>query len=187
MVIGGTAVFVAYLIVWLPGPAAGLRFLGVELGEWIKFLGVGLSRNLFYLPPITLGLGLALWSAAWPRRGWRPWALRATAVLASALSFPAIEAILYEPASQWVYRLLLIGLVGGVAVGSHWAPARWAWRLLAVVGVMGLALPLWGYLMVRPIVADVLGETVGVGPGVWLNGAGHLLWIGVSARQGWSR
>lgn len=183
MAIGGTAVFVGYLTVWLPGPAAGLRFLGVELGEWIKFLGVGLSRNLFYLPPITLGLALALWSGTWTRRGWRPWALRGTAVLASLLSFPAIEAILYEPADQWVYRLLLIGLVVGVALGAHWLSPRWARRLLVGVGAAGLALPTGQYLLIRPLVAQVVGEPVGVGVGVWLNGLGHLLWIGAAVRK----
>ncbi|MBK7179447.1 MAG: hypothetical protein IPH82_20095 [Chloroflexi bacterium] len=35
--LGLTAVFVGYLAVWLPGPAVGLQFLGVELGEWVKF------------------------------------------------------------------------------------------------------------------------------------------------------
>ncbi|MCZ7666136.1 MAG: hypothetical protein M5U34_02255 [Chloroflexi bacterium] len=30
------------------GPAAGLSFLGVEMGKWIKFLGVGAIRDLFY-------------------------------------------------------------------------------------------------------------------------------------------
>ena len=40
-----TVILVGYLVVWLPGPAAGLQFIGVELGEWIKFLGVGRKHD----------------------------------------------------------------------------------------------------------------------------------------------
>jgi hypothetical protein len=33
------------------------------------------------------------------------------------------------------------------------------------------------------LVAQVLGEPVGVGAGVWLNGLGHLLWVAAAVRQ----
>ena len=46
LLLGFTAVFIGYLSVWLPGPAAGLSFLGVELGEWIKFMGSLLLLNI---------------------------------------------------------------------------------------------------------------------------------------------
>ena len=38
LLLGLTAVFIGYLMVWLPGPGAGLSFLGIELGEWVKFI-----------------------------------------------------------------------------------------------------------------------------------------------------
>lgn len=184
MLLGLTAVFSATFLVWLPGPGVGLQFLGFEIGEWIKFLGVGLARTLFYLPPITLGLMLALWTAVWPQ-GWQAWVARGVAVAASLLAFPAIEAILYEPPSEWLPRLLLMALVVAVAVASHWL-GRWprlAWALVGLVGLAGLLLPTGQYFVARPLVTQVLAQPVGIGPGVWLNGAGHLLIVLVAAMQ----
>jgi hypothetical protein len=89
-----TAVFIAYLMVWLPGPAAGLSLLGVEMAEWIKFMGMGPTRNWFYLPPITLGLMLALWTVGWANGRWQTWEPSAASMSASvglglSLSSPA--------------------------------------------------------------------------------------------------
>lgn len=177
---GLTAVFTAYFLVWLPGPAVGLQFIGVEIGEWIKFLGVGMGRNWFYLPPITLGLMLALTTLTWPPRRWQNWAVRGLAVAVSLLAFPAVEAIRFEAASEWRLRLLLIGGVALAAVltgaAERWAfPNRLTWLLLAVLGIVGAVFPFWFYLQVRPLVSQAVGLPVGIGPGVWLNGAGHLL------------
>ena len=188
--LGLTAVFVGYLTTWLPGPVAGLQFIGVEMGEWVKFLGVGQSRNLFYLPPITLGLMIALLTAGWPNGRWQTWAMRGLAVAVSLLAFPALEAIRDEPASEWRLRLQLIGLVIAVAlaVGAgrrHWQTSlAWLpWLLLALLGVAGAALPIWVYQSVRPVVSRAVGLPVGIGLGVWLNGGGHLLVAAVTLRQ----
>ena len=174
-----TAIFIGYLTVWLPGPGAGLSFLGIEMGEWFKFLGLGARRDLFYLPPITLSLMLAIWTITWTRQGWQAWLMRIIAVLISLLAFPAIEAIRFEAVSEWRPRLLLIGGVALVAVLSglaeRWTPPNWlSWLVLAIVGVVGAVFPFWVYLQVRPLVTLAVGLPVGIGPGVWLNGIGHL-------------
>lgn len=181
--VGLTAIFIGYLTVWLPGPAAGLSFIGVELGEWIKFLGVGRSRDLFYLPPITLGLMLALMTVSRPNGRWQTWAMRVLAVAVSLFSFPAIEAIRFEPTSEWLLRLQLIFLVFLIAVFSSIAlkirpstsTTRYSWLLIALIGLIGLAMPSWIYFTVRPLVSQAIASPVGVGVGVWLNGFGHLL------------
>lgn len=183
-----TAIFVGYLSVWLPGPAAGLRFLGVEMGEWIKFLGVGQSRNWFYLPPITLGLMMALLTVAWPNGRWQTWVMRGLAVAVGLLAFPALEDLRGPSQEEYLIRVLLIGVVGVVALLSGlpgWKrTAVWhtyfRWLLMMILGVMGTLFPLWIYLQVRPLVSQVLGLPVGIGLGVWLNGAGHLLVTAVS-------
>ncbi|MFQ5397968.1 MAG: hypothetical protein ACE5E7_00035 [Anaerolineae bacterium] len=185
--LGMTAVFVGYLSVWLPGPGAGLSFLGVELGEWIKFLGVGQNRNLFYLPPITLGLTLAVFTMSWERGRWQNWAARGTAVAVSLLAFPAIEAIRFEPQSEWLLRLELIGVVAATAVlggvtarpQSKWG--QWLpWVVMALLGVIGALWPTWIYMTIRPVVSQAVGQPIGIGLGVWLNGLGHLLIAAVS-------
>jgi len=179
--VGFTAVFVGYLSVWLPGPAAGLRFLGLELGEWFKFLGLDGRRDIFYLPPITLGLMLALLTLTWPNRRRRTWVMRALAVLVSLLAFPALPDLLGPFRSQYLLRVAWIGLVALAAIVSSVklppsAARRAQLMLLALLGVVGAVLPAWLYLALRPFVSEILRTPVGIGPGVWLSGVGHL-WV----------
>lgn len=186
-----SVIFVAFFMVWLPHEAAGLSFIGLELGEEAKFLPQVQSgeivpgRSLFYLPPVTVGLMLALLSARWPNRRWQTWAVRAVAVTISFLAFPALEALGTEPA-EWLWRILLIALVLMTVVLASFLGERVervVWFLIALVAVAGAVLPTWVYLAVRPAFAAILREPVGIGPGVWLNLAGHLLALRVAVWQ----
>lgn len=178
--VGLTAVFVGYLMVWLPGPGAGLQLIGVELPEWIKFLGVGRRRDLLYLPPVLLGGLLALWTATWPSGRPRTWLARLLAVAVAGLAFPAIASIAGEPADQWLARLALIAAVAAVAVlsallaraGDRTQQAVWV--SMALIAVIGAIVPTWQYLALRPVVEEILRVPVGIGPGVWLSALGFL-------------
>jgi len=184
LALGLTAVFIGYFLVWLPGPGAGLSLIGVEVGEWIKFLGVGPRRDWFYAPPIVLGLLLALWTATWPNGRARTWLARGLAVAAALLAFPAVAAITSEPRSEWLPRLALVAVVAGVAFVVAPLLARggagvWVWAVMAGVAGVGAVGPAWHYLAIRPVVANALRQPVGIGPGVWINALGCLLVIGV--------
>ena len=188
LLIAFTAIFLGYLSVWLPGPGAGLSFLGIEMGEWFKFLGLGGRRDIFYLPPITLGLMLAIWTMTWPKNNWRAWCMRALAVLVSLLAFPAIADITGPVREQYTTRVILIALVIIVAlISGFWRPSNkltWVpWAFLTLLGITGALLPTWMYLNARSYAVQVIGVPIGVGWGVWLNGLGHLLVMGVSAMQ----
>ena len=182
LTLGLTAIFIGYFLVWLPGPGVGLSLIGVELGEWIKFLGFGPRRDWFYAPPIVLGLLLALWTAMWPNSR-RTWLARGLAVAVALLAFPAVAAITAEPRSEWLLRLALIGVVGLVAVAAALPVARrgsrWVWAAMAVVALVGAIGPTSQYLAARQVVAAALRQPVGIGPGVWLNALGCLLVAGV--------
>ena len=182
LTLGLTAIFIGYFLVWLPGPGVGLSLIGVELGEWIKFLGFGPRRDWFYAPPIVLGLLLALWTAMWPNSR-RTWLARGLAVAVALLAFPAVAAITAEPRSEWLLRLALIGVVGLVAVAAAlpvaWRGSRWVWAVMAVVALVGAIGPTSQYLAARQVVAAALRQPVGIGPGVWLNALGCLLVAGV--------
>lgn len=194
LILGFTAIFIGYLSVWLRGPGAGLSFLGVEMGEWFKFLGLGSRRDLFYLPPITLGLMLAIWTMTWPARetgtgfDWRAWTVRTLAVLISLLAFPAIEDISGAAREQYMLRIVFIGLVIVVAlISGFWHP-KGAWRTLpwitmAVLAVLGAVLPSWLFLQVRPFLSDILGVPVSVGMGFWLSLLGNTLVVATSVFQ----
>ncbi len=189
---GFTAVFIGYLTVWLPGPAAGLQFLGVEMGEWAKFLGMNTRRNLFYLPPITLSLMLLTLTLDWPGRRWQTWLMRGLAVAVALLAFPAVEDLLGPFRQEYLPRVTWIGLALAWAVvvslaSWHWGERPWLtkllWLLLLLLGLAGAVAPTRVYLEVRPFVAGLLGQPLGIGPGVWLNGAGHLLVAAISGAQ----
>jgi hypothetical protein len=178
--LGLTAIFIGYFIVWLPGPAAGLQLIGIELGEWIKFLGVGARRVWFYWPPIVIGATLGLLAATWPNARWSSWLMRGLAVAVALLAFPAIATVQLEPRSEWLTRVLWIALVvflamAGAVFSSRGAAVRWPWLAIALIAVSGAVLPTVQYFAVRPVVEAVLVRPLGVGPGVWLNLAGSMV------------
>lgn len=186
--IGFTAIFIGYLSVWLPGPGAGLSFLGIEMGEWFKFVGLGNKRDIFYLPPILLGLMLAIWTITWPVNNWRAWIVRLVAVAVSLLAFPALEDITGPVREQYVMRVLWIILVIVVGLVSGWwkpkAKRAWIpWALLLLLGTIGAVLPTWMFLNARAYAVQIIGVPIGVGLGVWLNGLGNLFVAGVCALQ----
>ena len=67
-------------------------------------------------------------------------------------------------------------------LGSRKAPAV-ALLATAAVALLGLFLPTWAYLAFRSPVAELLDQSVGFGPGFWLNGIGHLIVAVVAVSQ----
>jgi hypothetical protein len=174
---GFTAVFTGYLTVWLAGPSAGLSFIGVEMGEWIKFMGMGPRRNWFYLPPVSLGLMLAVWTVGWPNSRWQTWLMRAVAVAVCLLSFPALEDLTGHFSHEYTPRVWAIGLVVVVAgvsglIGRGSQAVRLKWLAIALLALIGYVLPVWVYGQARAAVSTVVGLPVGSGLGIWLNGFG---------------
>jgi hypothetical protein len=191
LLLGLTAVFIGYLTVWLPGPAAGLSFIGVEMGEWLKFFGVGAERDYFYLPPITLALLLALWTMRWHNGRWQTWVMRGLAVGVSLLAFPALADLTGGARHEYLLRVQLIGLVvvvvGLCSLAAHWrgtAVMTWLpWLLMVGVGLLGGGIPAWYYGEIRPYFSQIMGVPLRAGPGVWLNTIGHLLVALIALRQ----
>lgn len=185
---GLTAIFVGYFLVWLPGTGVGLQLIGIEIGEWIKFLEVGAARDLFYLPPIVVGFVLALLAATWPNDRPQTWLARAMAVAVAMLAFPAVAAIQLEPPIEWAIRLASIGFVALVAVagaliGRSVGHSAWFWILIAVVMALGAILPTWEYFAVLPVVEEIMSRPVGIGVGVWLNLGGAFLVAAVALAE----
>lgn len=186
--LGLTAIFVGYFLVWLPGPATGLQLIGIEIGEWIKFLGVGRGRDLFYLPPIVLGLTLALLAATWPNERPQTWLARLIAVGLALLAFPAVAVIQLEPRGEWLPRLAMIAVVAVVAgigalVARRNPRSLWPWLLIAIVALVGAILPTLQYVVVRPVVEEALRRSIGFGPGLWLNLVGSLIVAAVALAE----
>jgi hypothetical protein len=193
-----TTILVGYFMVWLPGPSAGLQLLGFEMGEWTKFFGLGVKRNWFYLPPITLALAMLFFTVGWGNGRFQTWLFRGVAVVVSLLAFPALEDLTGPSQSEYLSRVAAIALVVVVAgllalLGSEKRPLRQAQRkmwltpvsrvLMVGVGLVGLILPTLIYGEVRPFVSDLLRLELGYGPGFWLNGVGHTAVVLLAAWQ----
>ena len=187
-----TAVLVGYLTVWLPGPNVGLQFLGFEMGEWTKFLGMNTRRNLFYLPPILLSTILLLLSLPWSPKRWQTWGWRAIPLLISLLAFPALEDLRGPTQAEYLSRVLWIGLIFALAIvvsvaGLIFWERPWlkmvSWVLILFVSLAGAILPTQVYLEVQTAVNPLFGSAVGIGLGVWLNGVGFLLLTVISVIQ----
>jgi hypothetical protein len=193
-----TAILLGYFLVWLPQPVTGLSFIGLEMGEWVKFIPevaggqILPGRTLFYLPPLTLALLMIVLAADWPSSRWQTWGFRLIAVVVAALALPSVEAILEEPPSEWLLRVVLFAgtvLVAGLTpVWRDKLPAdrRSIDLVLIGLGLIGALLPLWAYLAMRPAIGRLIGQPVGLGPGLWLNTISHLAVVAL-ALLSWQR
>lgn len=173
--IGFALIFVGFLSVWLPNKAAGLALLGLEIGEWVKFLPevqfgqLPVDRRWFYLPPIALGGGLALFSAEWPNT-LGTWLIRALALLASSLALPSPPDIINnfadsQPRILWVVGVAILCLLAGWISRSQ----RLVGILLILLALLAAILPTWTFFTLRPIIANWFQKPVGIGYGLWLN------------------
>jgi len=179
-----------YLMVWLPGPSAGLQFLGVEMGEWTKFFGLGVKRNWFYLPPLTLALMLLFFTVAWDNGRLQTWLFRGVAVAVSLLAFPALEDLTGPSQSEYLSRVAGIGLVivvAGLLTLFGGSKRPWlqpvAWGLMVLAALVGMVWPTLIYGEVRPYASELMGVTLGYGPGFWLNLLGHAAVLGLALVQ----
>ena len=192
LLLGLTAVFIGYIMVWLPGPNVGLQFLGFEMGEWTKFLGMNTRRNIFYLPPILLSAILLLVTLSWPPKRWQTWVWRLIPIAISLLAFPAIEDLSgsaqaeYVPRVLWIGVIILLALIVSV-IGWFFWQRPWlkliSWGLILLTALAGAILPTQVYLEVKTAVVPLFGTNIGIGWGVWLNGVGFLLIAGVGLGQ----
>ena len=185
-----TTILVGYFMVWLPGPSAGLQFLGLEMGEWTKFFGLGVKRNWFYLPPITLALAMLFFTAGWDNGRYQTWLFRGTAAAVSLLAFPALEDLTGPSQSEYLSRIAGIGLVIMVAgLLTLFGNKKRPWSLpvgrvlMMVAGLVGLILPTLIYGEVRPFASDLMRLQLGYGPGFWLNALGHAALVALAGWQ----
>ncbi len=186
-----TLVLLGFFMVWLPHEAAGLSYIGLEMGEQAKFLPqvrsgeITPGRSLFYVPPVVAGAVLILVSSHWPNRRWQTWVARLVGVGLSLLAFPAIEALGTE-AEEWLWRMLMIGAVLVLALASPYLGQidnRVRWLVIGLLALIGVVLPGWVFLEVRAAFSNVYGQQLEIGAGFWLNLVGQLLLVVLSLRM----
>lgn len=174
---------IGYFGPWVPHRAAGLVIVGLDLGELVKFLypvqqgDIGLWREGFYLPLVTVSVALSLF--AWRREtGYPLWArllLFGAALAAAANLLPPAwtPGLLLAPEFR-VQTGLLAGCVALALVSPLAAllPLRLAGLGVLVLAGAALYFPLAQFQWILPALADLYGQPLSPGWGPWVMGAG---------------
>lgn len=169
-----------------PSGAAALVLLGLDLGEFFKFTSVWQGgelqweRQIFYLPPVLASLALATLIAQRPPRP--PWLL---VILAAFLAtvvlppYPYTPEILFAAEFQfqtWSALVALLAVTAALVLPAILRLPRSALLLIRVMlGLAGLALPLWAFWRVKLILDGLYGRPIVVGPGLYVTTGGFAL------------
>ncbi len=162
---------------WVPHKDAGLIILGIDFGEFVKFLPqvragkIHLWREGFYLPALTLSLTLSL--TAWRKEF--PWP-KAVRVLANLLAIPPALAMLppiWTPSlmlHSHEFRQQSIAIAIALAAAAlspilGRLPAKAIGVFLIALLAISAAVPLWEFSRIRGAIAGIYAEKLGLGWG----------------------
>jgi hypothetical protein len=163
---------------WIAHATAALTLTGIDMAEFVKFIPVVQSgelpvvRQLFYLPPLAVVLGIAL--LVHVRRLGYPLALRLAAL---ALAVPVSLQLLppaWSPASLMTaeFRLQVVALGAcWFALAGSWLLARLPAGLLAatstLLALIAAGAATWQLLLVKPEIDRLYGSVPPVGWGFY--------------------
>jgi hypothetical protein len=172
-----------YFGAWVSHAVAGLAILGLDLGEYVKFLpevrsgAIGLWREGFYLPLVaaSLACSLAAFRAelryGWPART----ALLAIAVVAGLNLLPPAwtpQRMLTPEFHQQTAAILVC--LGAVAFSPWLAllPRRATAALIALLALAAMIVPPWQFLAALPAIAPLYNHALWPGWGMYVMIAG---------------
>lgn len=164
---------------WVWASPAGLRVLGLDLAEYVKFIAqvrsgqIPLLREVFYLPLLTLSLSLSLLAH---RREYRlpallRWLLNLLAIpVALAMLPPAwTPPLLTTP--EFVKQTVAIGVCLAAAVLSYpllrRLPAWLTAMALILLALPAMLFPTSSFMRLRPALDAIYGHPIVVGRGPW--------------------
>ncbi len=184
--LGALLAFLGYVGPWVDHRVAGLAILGLDLGEYVKFLpevrsgAIGLWREGFYLPLVAVSLALSLCTCLPPRiaairgfhwLGW--WLLQVIAAIVAALNLlpPAWtpQRMLTPEFQQQAAALALC--LAAVASGPFLAllprlvDGRW---LVLLLSLWAAVVPVQQFLAVLPEIATLYNHPLAPGWGMYV-------------------
>lgn len=186
LLLGLVAALTGYFGPWVDHRAAGLVITGLDLGETVKFLPsvrsgeVLLWRPGFYAP-LVAGATAALLAAY--RRDFRlgVW-LRLPVLLAALVATANLVPPAWTPARlmELEFRTqtgALIVLLVGLAFSPFLAllPPRIAAIVTSLPTAAGIILPIYGYLQVLPLLAELYRQPLSPAWGPWLTSLGLIV------------
>lgn len=178
ILVAAFALLIGHFLPWVSHPVAPLMRSGHDLSISTNFTpGAGIFLNEWFLLPLwsaALLVALASRSVPWPRRALGG----GVALLIASLGLPAYPHILTAYANP-DYRLQFFITLGVfalviVAVVASRLPS-WIAALLLLASGIASAVPLIGYLVIKPFIEALYRSSVGIGLGWWFALAGVAL------------
>jgi hypothetical protein len=170
---------IGYYGPWIAHETAALVITGIDMGEFVKFLPGALDaslpiiRQIFYLPPLAVVLGVALLINLPSLR--YPWLMR---LLALVLAVPVSLQLLppaWSPASltaaEFRLQTIALGLCWLSLVGSWllaYLPPGLSGILATLLASIAAVLPAWQVVVTKPVIDSVYGRPPALGWGFYL-------------------
>lgn len=193
ILLGWLLIAAGYWGPWFPAAPAGLRVLGLDLAEYVKFIAevrsgqIPLTREVFYLPLVALSLSLSLLAHRRELRlpGWTRWTLNLLAIPAALAMLPPAwtPPLLLRP--EFVKQTAAMAACLALALLS-WPLLRRlpAWAAVAVIAALALLAvvpPIVAFTSLSPALDAIYGHALPPGRGLWQMPLGFVLLAGASA------
>jgi hypothetical protein len=194
--VGGVVALAGYFGPWVEHPVAGLVVMGLDLGEYVKFLPavragqLTLWREAFYWPlaAVSLVYALIVFRADLGYRWWLRAGLVAVALAAALNMLPPAwtPQRLLTPEFQQQTATMAVCLAA-VLFSPFLAllPRRLTAVLIALLALAGAAVPVWQFARVLPEIAPLYGHTLAPGWGVYGLAAGFGAVVAGTVALGW--
>ena len=187
VLLGWLFIALGYWGPWVPANAAGLRVLGLDMAEYVKFIAevrsgqIPLTREVFYLPLVALSLSLSLLAH-------RP-ELRLPSLVRWGLNLLAVPAALAMLPPAWTPGLLTtpefimqtgaIGVCVFVALLSfpllRRLPAKLTAGMILLLALLAVVPPLLAFARLSPALDTIYGRQLSPGRGLWQMPLGFVL------------
>lgn len=176
VLVGWLLIAVGYWGAWIAPPAAGLRILGLDWAEYVKFMQpvrsgeIKLLREGFYLPLAALSLSLSLLAhrGNLPLPGAARWLANGLAVPAALSMLPPAWTPPLLTTPEFRLQTAAIAVCVLAALVSYPLlrrfPARAAAWTVTLLALAATALPLWYFSRLLPGLAELYHRSAPVGP-----------------------
>jgi hypothetical protein len=187
VLLGWLLIVLGYWGPWIPASAAGLRVLGLDMAEYVKFIAevrsgqITLTREVFYLPLAALSLSLSLLAHRPELRlpGLVRWGLNLLAVPAALAMLPPAwtPGLLTTP--EFVKQTAAIGVCVVAAALSYpllrRLPAKLAAGIILLLALLAVVPALLTFARLSPALDAIYGRELPSGRGLWQMSLGFAL------------
>lgn len=174
---------------WVWAEPAGLRVLGLDLAEYVKFVAevrsgqIAVRRELFYLPLLALSLSLSLLVHRPELRlfRWLRWLGNVLAVPAALAMLPPAWTPPLLRTPEFILQTAAIAVCLAAALLSYPLLRRLPWStattIVALLSAAAVWFPVEGFLRLRPALDAIYGRPIELGRGPALMTVGFVLLV----------